>query len=186
MLLASEMHISTNGHRVSGLESRIPATVSKDRCRAIWKNRETQKSSRRSPLAPSFAAVVPIKSCHRFDRADFKRLAEHVSGGMPPTTSIRLSSLNIVVPQHCRVPVIDHDVRGPDIDARLVWLMPSARRARPWLLPARLCQSVHDHRPSHHCGWIGEQGLRSIQNCSHFSVGAAPSGSPIQIASRSR
>jgi hypothetical protein len=34
---AIELHISTIGHRVSGLESRISAVVSKDHCPAIWK-----------------------------------------------------------------------------------------------------------------------------------------------------
>ena len=47
--LLPAVHTSTNGHRVSGLESRIAALVSKDRCRVIWKNRETRKSSRRRP-----------------------------------------------------------------------------------------------------------------------------------------
>ena len=31
-------------------------------------------------FSPGVAAAVPIKSCHRLDRADFKRLAQHVAG----------------------------------------------------------------------------------------------------------
>ena len=46
---ASEVHISTTGHRVSTLESRILAWESKDRYRAIWKTRESLKSTRRRP-----------------------------------------------------------------------------------------------------------------------------------------
>jgi len=41
MLPASEGHRGTNGHLGSSLESRMPEPVSKDRCRAILKNRET-------------------------------------------------------------------------------------------------------------------------------------------------
>src|SRR4029453_19262009 len=48
-------------------------------------------------LSPSVAAAVPIKPCHGFARAVFKRLAEHVARYMPPTRSIIA-----VVPQHCR------------------------------------------------------------------------------------
>jgi hypothetical protein len=44
---ASGVHTSTNGHRILGLGSRIAGLVSKGRCRAIWKNREKRKSSRR-------------------------------------------------------------------------------------------------------------------------------------------
>src|ERR1035437_10355342 len=47
MLLASGVHISTNGHRVLGLESPIAVPVWKDRCLATWKIRETQKSLQR-------------------------------------------------------------------------------------------------------------------------------------------
>jgi len=46
---ANGMHINTNGRRASGLENRVPAWVSKDRCRATWKSRETRQSSRRRP-----------------------------------------------------------------------------------------------------------------------------------------
>jgi len=49
-------------------------------------------------LSPGVAAAIPIKSCHRFDRADIKGLAEHVSGGAPLTTSVAP-----IVPQHCRL-----------------------------------------------------------------------------------
>ena len=48
-LPASEVHISTTGHRVSTLESRILASESKDRYRAIWKTRESLTSTRRRP-----------------------------------------------------------------------------------------------------------------------------------------
>ena len=48
-LPASEVHISTTGHRASTLESRILAWGSKDRYRAIWKTRESLKSTRRRP-----------------------------------------------------------------------------------------------------------------------------------------
>ena len=49
-------------------------------------------------LSPGVAAAIPIKSCHGFDRADIKRLAEHVSGAAPPTASV-----TPIVPQHCRL-----------------------------------------------------------------------------------
>jgi hypothetical protein len=39
-------------------------------------------------LSAGVAATIPIKSCHGFDRADIKRLAEHVSGGAPLATSV--------------------------------------------------------------------------------------------------
>jgi hypothetical protein len=48
-------------------------------------------------LSPSVAAAVPIKSCHRLDRTDFKWLTEHISGGVPPTAAI-----SGIVSQHCR------------------------------------------------------------------------------------
>jgi len=50
-------------------------------------------------LSPSVAAAVLIKSCHRCEGADFKRLAEYIAGGLPatfPTSS--------VIPQH-RLPL---------------------------------------------------------------------------------
>src|SRR6266498_5785146 len=46
MPAANGMHINTNGRRASGLENRVPAFVSKDHCRATWKNRETRQSLR--------------------------------------------------------------------------------------------------------------------------------------------
>jgi hypothetical protein len=51
-------------------------------------------------LSPSVAAAVPIKACHGFDRADFKRLAEHVAGRKlpPPASTIP------IIPQRRRVP----------------------------------------------------------------------------------
>jgi hypothetical protein len=49
---ASGVHIGTTGHRVSDQQSRVPALVSTDHSRAIWKNRETRKSSRRRPCEP--------------------------------------------------------------------------------------------------------------------------------------
>jgi hypothetical protein len=99
MLPASEVRIGTNGHPLSGPESQIRVSASKDRCRVIWKIRETQKSSRRSRvtanvLSPGVAAAIPIKSCHGFDRTDIKRLTEHVSGAAPVT---------LIVPQHCHL-----------------------------------------------------------------------------------
>jgi hypothetical protein len=48
-LPASEVHISTSGHRVSALESGILGWGSKDRYPAIWKTPERQKSPRRRP-----------------------------------------------------------------------------------------------------------------------------------------
>jgi hypothetical protein len=48
-LPASVVHITTTGHRVSTLESRILAWESKDRYRTIWKTRERLKSTRRRP-----------------------------------------------------------------------------------------------------------------------------------------
>jgi hypothetical protein len=47
MLPANGAHTSTNGHRASGPESRVPASASRDHCRSIWKNRETPQSSQR-------------------------------------------------------------------------------------------------------------------------------------------
>jgi hypothetical protein len=49
-------------------------------------------------LSPGVAAAIPIKSRHGFDRAEIKRLAEHVSGAAPPTASV-----TPIVPQHCRL-----------------------------------------------------------------------------------
>src|SRR5262249_9398163 len=56
---ANGMHINTNGRRASGLENRVPALVSKDRCRATWKNRETRRSSRRRPCG----SQCPLVQC---------------------------------------------------------------------------------------------------------------------------
>ena len=49
-------------------------------------------------LLPSVAAAAPIESGHRFERADIKRLAEHVPRGAP-SASIRTIVLNIEVAQ---------------------------------------------------------------------------------------
>ena len=49
-------------------------------------------------FSPGVAAAIPIKSCHGFDRADIKRLAEHVSGATPP-----IASVTPIVPQHSRL-----------------------------------------------------------------------------------
>jgi len=59
MLPASGVHISTNGHRASGLETRVRALVWKDRYRATWKNRETRQSSRCRPCG----CQCPLAQC---------------------------------------------------------------------------------------------------------------------------
>jgi hypothetical protein len=38
-------------------------------------------------LSPGVAATVPVKPCHRFDRADFKYFAKYIAGGLPSTFS---------------------------------------------------------------------------------------------------
>jgi hypothetical protein len=38
-------------------------------------------------LSTGVAATVPVKTRHRLDRADFKRLAEYIAGGLPSTFS---------------------------------------------------------------------------------------------------
>src|SRR5262249_7225614 len=48
-LPASGARTSTNDRRASGPENQVPVPVSKGRCRAILKNRETRLSSRRRP-----------------------------------------------------------------------------------------------------------------------------------------
>jgi hypothetical protein len=55
-------------------------------------------------LSPAVAATVSIKSCHRCDGADFKRLAEYIAGGTPPTFST-----GSVIPQH-RLPLIQNSL----------------------------------------------------------------------------
>jgi hypothetical protein len=45
-------------------------------------------------LSPGVAAAVAIESGHRFERADIKQLAEHVSRNAPT------ASIGVIVPQH--------------------------------------------------------------------------------------
>jgi hypothetical protein len=100
----------------SGLENRAPALVSKGRCRATWKSRETRQSSRRSvttyALSSSIAASVPIKPCHRGYGANIERLAKHVAGCAAPTASIAT-----VVPQRCRSFFAGHQLLRPPTEA---------------------------------------------------------------------
>ena len=76
-------------------------------------------------LSPGVAATVPIKPCHRLDRADFKHLAEYIAGGLWPTFSA-----SSVIPQHCLLAALlrygsylpsinafDFTTRRMDIDA---------------------------------------------------------------------
>jgi hypothetical protein len=49
MLPANGAHTNTSDRRVSDPENQVPAWGSKDRCRAILKNRERRLSSRRRP-----------------------------------------------------------------------------------------------------------------------------------------
>jgi len=83
MLLANGAHISTSGHPVSDLESQIPVAVPKDRCRAIWKIRETPKSSRRRP----YGCRHPLARCcsSRPDKTLSSGLIEQISSGLPST-----------------------------------------------------------------------------------------------------
>ena len=46
-------------------------------------------------LSPGVAATVPVKPCRGCEGADFKRLAQYISGGLPSTFST-----SSIVPQH--------------------------------------------------------------------------------------
>jgi hypothetical protein len=56
-------------------------------------------------LSTGVATSIPIKSCHWFDRADIKRLAEHVAGATSPTASV-----TPIVPQHFRLSPLRYPV----------------------------------------------------------------------------
>ena len=92
-------------HRSPGFRPGKPnsGSVSRDRCRAIWKNQETSQSSRRRPCGfqcplRQVAAAVPIKTCHRLDRTEFKWLAEHVAIFTAPRAATTIP----IVSQHRR------------------------------------------------------------------------------------
>jgi hypothetical protein len=95
---ASGAHTSTS--RVSGPENQVPVPGSKDRCRAILKNRERACHDGADRMTANIfssgiAAAVPIKPCHAPHRADFGGLAEHVMRAQLP-----FGSAVLVVPQH--------------------------------------------------------------------------------------
>ena len=118
-LPASEVHISTTGHRASTLESRILAWESKDRYRAIWKTRESLKSTRRRPCdcqspPARYHSSRPDRNrswalLSRFQavrRARFGRpAADRLHRSYRPSA---LSYLSIVVPQHCRTSALSY------------------------------------------------------------------------------
>ena len=73
-------------------------------------------------LSPSVAAAVPKEARHGVYRAELKPVTEHVTGCVPPT-----SSVTAVVPQHCylRVGVVDrlldvHELRVGAISRELI------------------------------------------------------------------
>ena len=73
-------------------------------------------------LSPSVAAAVPKEARHGVYRAELKPVTEHVTGCVPPT-----SSITAVVPQHCylRVGVVDrlldvHELRVGAISRELI------------------------------------------------------------------
>jgi hypothetical protein len=84
-LPATGAHISTSDRRVLGPESRVPALGSKDRCRAILKNRETRRSSPRRPCGCRYPLVRCCSS--RLDKtlswvssSTFRAAREYVKG----------------------------------------------------------------------------------------------------------
>ena len=97
---ASGAHTNTSDRRVSGPENQVPARGSKDRCRAILKNRETRPSSRCRPydcqhLLAQYCSSCPDESrswaaSSRFRAACQARYVRSTGSTIP------------LVPQHCR------------------------------------------------------------------------------------
>ena len=100
MLLASGARIGTNGHQVSDPESKLGLRrrqIIAARFGKLEKCGSHHDADRMTTqvLSPGVAAAVPVKPCHRLDRADFKCFAEYIAGGLPSTFST-----SSVIPQH--------------------------------------------------------------------------------------